>query len=102
MAEPTPPPSPGPTEETDRQHAAHWHGSNQIVSGILIAWFTVSLGASVLFRDFLDEHLPAVGGAPFGFWMAQQGSILCFVLLLVLYRSLMNRLDHRHGLEDRA
>ena len=33
------------------------------------------------------------GGAPLGFWMAQQGSILCFVGLLIAYSFLMNRLD---------
>jgi putative solute:sodium symporter small subunit len=34
--------------------------------------------------------------------MAQQGAIISFVLLLVIYRSLMNRLDHKHGLEDQV
>lgn len=100
MTDPTPPPSESPTEQEARQHAAHWHGSNRIVIGILTVWFLVSLGASVLFRDFLDATLPSIGGAPFGFWMAQQGAILSFVLLLIVYRFLMNRLDHHHGLED--
>lgn len=85
-----------------RHHAEHWHGSNRIVIWILVVWFSVSLGGSILFRDFLDATFPKVGGAPFGFWMAQQGSILLFVILLIVYRSLMNRLDHRHGLEDHA
>jgi len=80
--------------------SAHWHASIRIVIGILGLWFFVSLGCGVLFRDFLDESLPPVGGAPLGFWMAQQGSIISFVLLLILYRFLMNRLDKKHGLED--
>ena len=102
MTDPTSTPAEDSASGIHQQHAAHWHGSNRIVFGILTAWFLVSLGASVLFRDFLDASLPAIGGAPFGFWMAQQGSILCFVLLLIIYRSLMNRLDHKHGLEDQA
>ena len=84
------------------KHAAHWRGSNRIVTGILVAWFLISLGCSILLREYLDAAWPSVGGAPFGFWMAQQGSILGFVLLLVVYRSLMNRLDQKHGLEDPA
>ncbi len=89
-----------PTPPAD--HAAHWKGSIRIVLGILATWFFISLGCSVLFREFLDSHLPSVGGAPFGFWMAQQGSILGFVLLLIVYRKLMNSLDQRHHLEDEA
>jgi len=96
------PPDPTSTsEDVVQQHAAHWHGSNLIVLGVLTVWFLVSLGASILFRDFLDANVPMIGGAPFGFWMAQQGSILSFVILLIVYRFLMNRLDHKHGLEDR-
>ena len=88
--------------ELHKRHEGHWHGSIRIVLGILATWFFISLGCSVLFREFLDENLPSVGGAPFGFWMAQQGSIMGFVILLLVYRKLMNALDHRHGLEDEA
>ena len=79
---------------------AYWVGSLRIVFTILVIWFLVSLGCGVLFRDFLDSSLPNVGNAPFGFWMAQQGAILAFLLLLVLYMVLMNRLDRTHGFED--
>ena len=82
--------------------SAYWHASIRIVIGILLVWFFVSLGCGVLFREFLDANVPPVGDAPFGFWMAQQGSILSFIGLLLLYRFLMNRLDKKHGLEDAA
>jgi putative solute:sodium symporter small subunit len=45
----------------------------------------------------MDANMPQVGNAPFGFWMAQQGSIICFVILLIVYAILMHRLDTRHG-----
>jgi putative solute:sodium symporter small subunit len=48
-----------------------------------------------LFKDTLDEI--QIGGAPLGFWMAQQGSIFCFVGLLVAYSFFMNKLDEKHG-----
>ena len=49
--------------------------------------------------DWLEEQLDqfSIGGAPLGFWMAQQGSIICFVILLILYSFLMNKLDKEHG-----
>ena len=78
----------------------YWEKSLRVVLFILSLWFVVSLGCGVLFRDWLDTALSNVGGAPFGFWMAQQGSIIGFLILLFLYMILMNRLDRAHGFED--
>ncbi len=50
-------------------------------------------------KDELDQF--SIGGAPLGFWMAQQGSIFCFVVLLVIYARWMNKLDKKHGFEDK-
>lgn len=68
-----------------------------IVLSLLAFWFIVSFGCGILFRDWLDSYAPPIGNAPFGFWMAQQGSIICFVLILVIYAVFMNRLDTKHG-----
>lgn len=68
-----------------------------LVLVLLILWFLVSLGAGIIFRDWLDVNFPKVGNAPFGFWMAQQGSIICFVIILFIYRALMNRLEKEEG-----
>lgn len=95
-----------PTNETEKVSTSkqnstdYWAASLRIVLGILALWFSVSLGCGVLFRDFLDASLPNIGGAPFGFWMAQQGAIIGFLVLLFLYMILMNRLDRAHGYED--
>jgi len=67
---------------------------------ILAIWFLVSLGCSILFRDWMDKNMPQVGHAQFGFWMSQQGSIICFVLLLITYAVLMYRLDSKYGYLD--
>ena len=71
-----------------------------ITLAILAIWFLVSLGCSILFREWMDLNMPQVGNAPFGFWMAQQGSIICFVLLLIIYAVLMYRLDSKYGYLD--
>ena len=72
----------------------------RIVLSLLAFWFMVSFGCGILFRDWLDAHAPTIGNAPFGFWMAQQGSIICFVVILVIYAVFMNRLDAKHGYTD--
>ena len=78
---------------------AYWASSLRIVGFILFFWLIVSLGCGVVFRELLDSMMPPIGGAPFGFWMAQQGSIIGFLVLLFVYMILMNALDRKHGFD---
>lgn len=80
--------------------SAYWSKSVRIVLFILAIWAGISLGCGVLLRDWLDSTLPNIGNAPFGFWMAQQGSIIGFLCLLFLYMVLMNRLDRQYGYDE--
>lgn len=80
-------------KDLSTQETRHWRKSLFYLGIILSIWFIVSFGCGILFRDWVDAHLPMIGNAPFGFWMAQQGSIICFVLLLIAYSIIMNRLD---------
>jgi putative solute:sodium symporter small subunit len=75
--------------------STYWKESIKLVLQILSFWFFVSFGCGILFKDFLDQY--SLGGAPLGFWMAQQGSIICFVVLLVVYARWMNKLDEKYG-----
>lgn len=80
-----------------KKQDAYWRQSLTVVYVILAIWAFISLGCGILFRDFLDASMPTIGHAPFGFWMAQQGAIIGFLILLFAYMILMNRLDRRHG-----
>ena len=84
----------------DKQSIVHRRACLKITLSLLVFWFIISFGASILLRDWLDVNFPTVGSAPFGFWMAQQGSIIFFVLILISYVYLMNRLDRKHGYAD--
>ena len=50
---------------------------------------------------FLVEPLNdvRVGGFPLGFWFAHQGSIYVFVVLILVYAAVMDRLDRRFGVD---
>ena len=78
---------------THQAASSYWKKNLCWLGVILLVWFTVSFGCGILFRDWLDVHFPKIGNAPFGFWMAQQGSIISFVLILIGYSFLMNKLD---------
>jgi putative solute:sodium symporter small subunit len=87
----------------DENHPrAHRRACLKLTLGLLAIWFIISFGAAILLRDWLDANLPAIGNAPFGFWMAQQGSIIGFILILIVYAILMNRLDRKHGYSEEA
>ena len=61
-------------------------------------WFLVSFGCGILFVDTLNKI--SIGGAKLGFWMAQQGSIYVFVVLIFVYVWLMNKLDKKYKFND--
>ncbi len=64
------------------------------MSVLLAIWAIVGLGCGVLFADTLSGL--RIGGFPLGFWFAQQGSILVFVVLILVYAVVLNRLDARY------
>ncbi len=81
--------------EQEKKALTHWRNSIIITLSILSIWFLCSFGCGIIWRDWCDAKLPSVGHAPFGFWMAQQGSIIIFVILLVVYATLMRALDRQ-------
>jgi len=96
-----PTPAVPPPPETDpRLHAAterYWRSNRRIVACLLLGWAVLGLGCGVLFADWLNQF--RIGGCPLGFWFAQQGSIVAFVLLILCYAVLLARLDRRHRRE---
>ena len=77
---------------------SYWKANLKIVSILLSIWFIWSFGAGIIFSDFLDKII--IGGFELGFWFAQQGSIIIFVLLIVVYCFLMNRLDKKFKVSE--
>lgn len=86
-------------QESGKARRHYWQANLSWLALLLGAWFTVSLGCGILWRDWLDANFPKIGSAPFGFWMAQQGSIISFVLILVVYDRIMARLDAKFNEE---
>jgi putative solute:sodium symporter small subunit len=77
---------------------AYWKENIRTVLSLLSVWFVVSYGMGVLFADELDQF--RFFGFRLGFWIAQQGSIFCFVILIFVYVYKMNRLDHKYGVDE--
>jgi len=82
---------------TSQNKKAYWRATIRLTLGLLLMWFLVSYGAGILFREFLDQF--SIGGAPLGFWFAQQGAIYAFLLLIVIYCIGMTKLEKKYGIE---
>ena len=85
------------TPEKNRQ--AYWRENLRIVTCLMAVWFFVSYGCGILFVEQLNKI--EFGGFKFGFWMAQQGSIYVFVVLIFIYVRLMNKLDEKYSLNEK-
>jgi len=77
---------------------AYWRQNIKYLAMLLSIWFLVSYGAGILFVDALNKI--NLGGFPLGFWLAQQGSIYVFIVLIFVYVKLMNKLDAKYGVEE--
>ena len=86
------------TESQKDSRRAYWRENLTIVAILLSVWFIVSLMLSVVFVDELNDI--RLGGFRLGFWIAQQGSLYTFVVLIFIYVRTMNRLDRKYGLEE--
>lgn len=73
---------------------AYWRANTALIRNLLIVWAVVSIGFSILLVQPLNAL--RLGGVPLGFWMAQQGSIYVFVVLIFIYAHQMDKLDRKY------
>lgn len=73
---------------------AYWRANERLIKGLLAIWAVVGLGCGVLFVEQLNRL--QIGTVPLGFWIAQQGSIDVFVLLIFYYAWRMDKLDRQY------
>lgn len=83
---------------TQEQQVAYWKQNLVYIVILLAVWFGVSYVAGIMIANQLDAV--RLGGFPLGFWFANQGSEITFVVLIFIYVALMNRLDKRFGVYE--
>jgi putative solute:sodium symporter small subunit len=78
-------------------HRRYWR-KNLNITGILLGiWFLVTFVVSYFARDLNFNFF----GWPFSFWVAAQGALIVYVIIIWYYARYMNRLDHEHGVSER-
>jgi putative solute:sodium symporter small subunit len=84
----------------DEHARAYWKANVRILTTLLSIWFFVSFVCGILLADFLDNFRFA--GFKLGFWIAQQGSIYVFMVLIIVYVFWMDKLDSRYQANTKA
>ncbi len=76
----------------------YWRTNLKYLVLLLSIWFTVSFLFGIILVDALNAI--RLGGFKLGFWFAQQGAIYVFVILILVYIKLMNRLDKQYNVNE--
>ena len=74
-----------------------WRRVKALTAGLLALWLLVTLVGPFFARDL--EGLQFLG-FPLSFWMASQGALIIYILIIVGYALAMDRLDARYQAED--
>jgi putative solute:sodium symporter small subunit len=81
-----------PTE----RHRQYWQGNLRITSILLAIWFVVTFVVGYFARDLNFNFF----GWPFSFWVAGQGALIVYVIIIGYYAYHMNKLDKRFGVAE--
>jgi len=74
----------------------YWQKNLRITAILLGIWFVVTFVMAYFARDLNFKFF----GWPFSFYMAAQGSLIVYVLIIWIYARTMNRLDQEHGVAE--
>ncbi|WP_290647664.1 DUF4212 domain-containing protein [Aquisalimonas sp.] len=85
-------------ETQAEERTRYWRANLKIIGGCLAVWAVVSFLLSIVLGPTLNAfHL---GGYPLGFWLAQQGSIYVFLIIIFFYAWRMNKLDIEFNVDE--
>ena len=84
--------------DNNHRSSRYWRANATLIGILLSIWAFVSLGCGILFAEPLNKI--NFFGAPLGFWMAQQGSIYVFVILIFVYAWRMDKIDYQYHMDE--
>ncbi len=77
---------------------AYWKANVRLISISLVIWAVCSYGFGIILRPALSGI--KIGGTDLGFWFAQQGSMIVFLVLIFFYAYKMNQLDRQFDVHE--
>ncbi|MFN7667839.1 MAG: DUF4212 domain-containing protein [Burkholderiales bacterium] len=81
---------------TERHHE-YWRRNLRLTSVLLAIWFVVTFVMAFFARELATINF---FGWPFSFYMAAQGSLIVYVVIIWYYAKAMRKLDEEYGVAE--
>jgi putative solute:sodium symporter small subunit len=78
------------------RHRLYWHKNLRITAILLAIWFVVTFVVGFFARNLNFSFF----GWPFSFWVAAQGALVVYCVIIWYYASYMGRLDEEFGVAE--
>ena len=78
------------------RHQEYWSKNLRITGLLLALWFSVTFVLLYFARDLTFSFF----GWPFSFWVAAQGALIFYCLIIWYYARYMNNLDKEYGVSE--
>jgi putative solute:sodium symporter small subunit len=78
------------------RHQEYWSKNLRITGLLLALWFLVTFVLLYFSRDLTFSFF----GWPFSFWVAGQGALIVYCLIIWYYARYMNNLDKEYGVSE--
>jgi len=78
------------------RHHEYWSRNLRLTAVLLAIWFVVTFVVAYFARDLSFGFF----GWPFSFWMAAQGALIVYMLIIWYYAHRMNQLDQEYGVAE--
>ena len=85
--------------ELTELHRSYWSKNLKITAVLLVIWFVVTFVMIFFARELATINF---FGWPLSFYMAAQGSLIIYVLIIGFYAVHMRKLDLEHGVDEGA
>ena len=79
------------------KHQEYWQKNLRVTGTLLFIWFFITFVLGFFARELASI---TIFGFPLSFYMAAQGSLIIYVLIIYFYARYMNRLDVEYGVEE--
>lgn len=83
--------------ELTAKHKEYWSRNLRITAVLLSIWFVVTYVMGFFARPLAEINF---FGWPLSFYMAAQGSLIVYVLILYYYARKMRQLDVEYGVDE--
>ncbi len=83
--------------QVKERHRRYWRSNLRMTGVLLTIWFFATFGVSWFAREL---QTLTVLGFPFPFFMAAQGALLVYLVLVAFYAWRMGKLDDEYGVGE--